>query len=72
MVVDLDRFAMDQTASFDDETMINANDNQLNDWMMPLVGAFESTFEICSIYATTIVLGEILSGTFLTNTGCPQ
>ncbi len=53
MVVDLDRFAMDQTASFDDETMIKANDNQLNDWMIPLVGAFESTFEICSIYATT-------------------
>ena len=29
------------------------NDDQLNDWMMPLIGAFESTFEICSIYATT-------------------
>lgn len=51
MVVDLDRFAIDQTASFDDETVIKANDDQLNDWMMPLIGAFESTFEICSIYA---------------------
>lgn len=29
------------------------NDDQLNDWMMPLIGAFESTFEICSIYGTT-------------------
>ena len=51
MVVDLDKFSFDQTASFDDKTMIKANDDQLNDWMMPLIGAFESTFEICSIYA---------------------
>ena len=53
MVLDLDIFATDQTASFDDETIIKGNDDQLNDWMMPLIGAFESTFEICSIYATT-------------------
>jgi len=33
--------------------MIKANDDQLNDWMMPLIGAFESTIEICSIYAAT-------------------
>jgi ribosomal protein S18 acetylase RimI-like enzyme len=51
MVVGLDRFAMDQTARVDEKTAIKANDNQLNDWMMPLVGAFESTFEICRIYA---------------------
>ncbi|WP_116963888.1 GNAT family N-acetyltransferase [Fastidiosibacter lacustris] len=51
MVVDLDKFAMGQTASFGDETAIKANDDQLNDWMMPLIGAFESTFEVCSIYA---------------------
>src|SRR3989338_6762382 len=50
MVVDLDSLATDQTASFDSETTIKANDNQLNDWMMPLIGAFESTFEVCSIY----------------------
>lgn len=53
MVVDLDRFTIEQTASFDDETTIKGNDDQLNDWMMPLVGAFESTIEIYSIYATT-------------------
>ena len=53
MAVDLYKFSFDQTARFDDETMIKANDDQLNDWMMPLIGAFESTFEICSIYATT-------------------
>jgi ribosomal protein S18 acetylase RimI-like enzyme len=53
MAVNLDKFSFDQTASFYDETMINANNDQLNDWMMPLIGAFESTFEICSIYATT-------------------
>ena len=53
MVVDLDGLATDQTASFDSETMINSNDNQLNDWMMPLIGAFESTIEICRVYAGT-------------------
>ena len=52
MVADLDRFAIDKTSSFDSETMIKSNDNQLNDWMMPLIGAFESTIEICRIYAT--------------------
>ena len=51
MVVNLDRFAINKIASFDAETMIKANDEQLNDWMMPLIGAFESTLEICSIYA---------------------
>lgn len=53
MVADLDRFATDKTSSFDSETMIKSNDNQLNDWMMPLIGAFESTIEICRVYAAT-------------------
>ena len=51
--VSLDSFAVDKTDRFDAETLIKANDDQLNDWMMPLIGAFESTFEICSLYATT-------------------
>jgi ribosomal protein S18 acetylase RimI-like enzyme len=53
MVVNLDRFAIDKTTSVDNEIVIKANDNQLNEWMMPLIGAFESTCEICSIYAKT-------------------
>src|SRR5207302_11372230 len=52
MVIDLDRFLIDKTTHFDD-IMIKANNNQLGDWMMPLIGAFESTFEICSFYAAT-------------------
>lgn len=51
MVMGLDAFIIDKTARFDAETIIKANDDQLNDWMMPLIGAFESTNEICSIYA---------------------
>lgn len=51
MVMNLDKFTIDKTANFDAEIRIKANDNQLNDWMMPLIGAFESTHEICSIYA---------------------
>ena len=53
MVVDLDRFTIDATTSLDAEIMIKANDNQLNDWMIPLIGAFESTIEICRVYAGT-------------------
>lgn len=53
MVVDLDRFSIDKSTRVDADTVIKANDDQLNDWMMPLIGAFESTFEICSIYAAT-------------------
>ena len=39
MVVDLDSLATDQTANLDLETVIKANDDQLNDWMMPLIAA---------------------------------
>lgn len=53
MVVDLDGLTTDLTASFDSETTIKSNDTQLNDWMMPLIGAFESTIAICRVYATT-------------------
>jgi len=49
MVVDLGKFSFAQTANL--EIVIKAHNDQLNDWMMPLIGAFESTFEICSIYA---------------------
>lgn len=52
MVVKLDKFTPNNSTSFDDETNIRANDNQLNDWMLPLIGAFESTFEISSQYAS--------------------
>jgi len=52
MVVRLDELITNNVASFDAETIIKPNDNQLNDWMIPLIGAFESTFEICLAYAT--------------------
>ena len=51
MVINLDGFAMDKTTDFDAEISIKANDDQLHHWMMPLIGAYESTFEVCSIYA---------------------
>jgi GNAT superfamily N-acetyltransferase len=51
MGINLDKFTTEKMDIFDAETIIKANDDQLNDWMMPLIGAFESTFEICSIYA---------------------
>ena len=51
MIVDLDKFSIGKADGFDAEIMIKANDDELDDWMMPLMGAFESTFEMCSIYA---------------------
>lgn len=50
MAIKLDEFT---TAKFDEEIFIRANDHKLNDWMIPLIGAFESTIEFCSIYAAT-------------------
>lgn len=51
MVVDLGRATVETSLNFEFDTVIKVNDNQLNDWMMPLVGAFESTIEMCKIYA---------------------
>lgn len=53
MALNLETFTIDHATNLDDETAIQANDNQLNEWMMPLISAYESTFEICSIYART-------------------
>ena len=53
MAVKLDELRTNNAASFDAETIIKPNDDQLNDWMIPLIGAFESTFDISSMYAAT-------------------
>jgi GNAT superfamily N-acetyltransferase len=50
MSFDLRDLIFNSASSFDDEAVIRANDNQLNDWMIPLVGAFQSTVETCSKY----------------------
>lgn len=52
MILDLDKFSIQKAfTSFDEKTIIKSNDNLLNEWMTPLIGAFESTHEACSIYA---------------------
>jgi len=51
MVFKLESFKTNNAVTFEDETIIQANDDTLNDWMIPLVGAFESTFDISSHYA---------------------
>ncbi|MFN7709945.1 MAG: GNAT family N-acetyltransferase [Holosporales bacterium] len=53
MVIDLDKFLFDQSVNLDHETLIKANNERLNDWMIPLIGAFESTCDICRVYAAT-------------------
>ncbi len=35
MAVKLDEFLTDNAASFDAETIIKPNDDELNDWMIP-------------------------------------
>lgn len=51
MAVKLESFKTHNNVNFDDGTIIQANDDKLNDWMSPLIGAFESNFEISSHYA---------------------
>ncbi len=53
MAVKLDDFRATALPAFFDEIIIRGNDEKLNDWMTPLIGAFESTIEISSIYAVT-------------------
>lgn len=36
-----------------DEVVIRANDNNLNEWMLPIIDAYKSTIEITSQYANT-------------------
>lgn len=40
------------SSQFPAETMIKLNNGALNEWMMPLIGAFESSFENSVMYMT--------------------
>ncbi len=51
MMLDLERWTVDRTVDLDDETVIQGNDDRLNEWMLPLISAFASTRENCSVYA---------------------
>jgi ribosomal protein S18 acetylase RimI-like enzyme len=51
MVMPLDKPIINSAASFEDTTTIQTTDNQLDEWMLPLIGAFESSFKIASRYA---------------------
>ncbi len=51
MALKLEDLITKAATSLSDCLSIHANDNKLNEWMMPLDGAFESTFEISSQYA---------------------
>jgi len=51
MMLCLDSALVYTNLSPDGEITILSNDNQLSEWMRPLIGAFESTFEVCLNYA---------------------
>jgi ribosomal protein S18 acetylase RimI-like enzyme len=51
MVVKLDELTLNNDACFSDEAIIRQNDSQLNDWIIPLIDAFESTLDMSSMYA---------------------
>lgn len=53
MAVQLEDLKVNRITNFDDGTVIRANDTLLKEWMIPLVGAFESTIDICSQYTNT-------------------
>lgn len=52
MAVKLDGFIANSPPRLN-EAIIQANDKKLNDWMIPLIEAFESTVEMSSIYTGT-------------------
>lgn len=53
MAINLETWIPITVPGFDEDITIKATDHQLNDWMLPLIGAFESTFEISSQYTNT-------------------
>jgi GNAT superfamily N-acetyltransferase len=53
MVVKLDNLMLNNKASFDNKIIIQTNDEKLTDWIIPLIEAFQSTFEISLQYVNT-------------------
>lgn len=53
MFISLSDIQLKEDSVFEDETFIQENNTQLQEWMQPLVGAFESTVNACSRYAQT-------------------
>ena len=53
MATKVEDLIINNVTSLDDEAIILANDDRLNDWITPLMGAFESTVEIGSQYMST-------------------
>lgn len=49
MALDLKDYPTNNPGYFEDGSLIRRNDNRLNEWMIPLIGAFESTFEITAM-----------------------
>ena len=60
--MDLDDFVSEHIVSFDLEALIIFDNEQLNIWIMPLIGAFESAFEACSVHVNALKIILILSG----------
>lgn len=64
MMIDLKNFITVESRFLDNEIVIKKNDLHLNEWMLPLLGAFESTMDNISMYADTHKLA-IAKGTNL-------
>lgn len=53
MGLKLETITPHDTTHFSDSTFIQANDNKLDEWMIPLIDAFVSTFDLSLHYANT-------------------
>ena len=53
MAFDLQNFIINYETSFADDTLIKANDNKLDDWMLPMIAFSATDGELISKYADT-------------------
>jgi len=53
MAFDLKDFMISDVISFDDDTLIKANDNTLEDWLVPMTAFSATDYEMCIKYADT-------------------
>lgn len=56
MSLNLKDLTMDNSIEFDDETIIRANDDRLNDWLAPLIAFPATDLQMCIKYANTHTL----------------
>ena len=69
MAFDLKDFMISDVINFDDDTLIKANDNTLEDWLVPMTAFSATDYEMCIKYADTHKLALTKNSKLLKKSG---